>query len=182
VATLARENPFASWRVERIRFRPQGMGWDAIMARLEALKHRAAIVGPDGSGKTTMLEDLAGRLADRFRVRLVVRDNEHEISPPPTSFVSGEVVLLDGADRLSWPRWRMLRWQSRRAAGLIVTSHRDGLLPALIETGTSVRLLRELVGELTDQTPDDLERLFRRHDGNVRDVLRALYDRWAVRA
>jgi hypothetical protein len=181
VATLARENPFASWRVERIRYRPQGMGWDQIMARLEELNHRAAIVGPDGSGKTTLLEDLAGRLSGRFRVRLVVRDNGHEAAPLPTAFSADEVLLIDGADRLSWPRWRMLRWRSRRAAGLVVTSHRHGLLSTLIETGTSMELMRDLVGELTDDMPADLETLFHHHGGNVRDVLRLLYDRRAGR-
>lgn len=176
---LARENPFASWRVERIRYRPQGVGWDAIMSRLESLRYRAAIVGPDGSGKTTLLEDLAARLSGRFRVRLIIRDNADEMPAVPTAFSPGEVVLLDGGDRLSWAGWNCLRWRARRGAGLIVTSHRDGLLPTLIETRTSFELLRELVRELTAEPPDDLEALFLRHRGNVRDVLRTLYDRRA---
>ena len=36
-----------------------------LAARLRQLHYRAAIVGPKGTGKTTLLEDLASRLAGR---------------------------------------------------------------------------------------------------------------------
>ena len=66
----ARENPFRMDRLEQVRYRPQGTTWGAILARLEALRWRAAVVGPEGSGKTTFLEDLAGILRGQgFEVR-----------------------------------------------------------------------------------------------------------------
>jgi hypothetical protein len=68
----ARDNPFSTDRVLQVRYRPQGVTWDALMARLEAFGWRAAIVGPEGSGKTTLLEDLAPRLKARgFETRWI---------------------------------------------------------------------------------------------------------------
>jgi polynucleotide 5'-kinase involved in rRNA processing len=61
----ARDNPFRTERVLRVRFRLPSGTWDDLLARFEALGRRAAIVGPQGSGKTTLLEDLAPRLRAR---------------------------------------------------------------------------------------------------------------------
>jgi hypothetical protein len=49
----ARDNPFAVRRVLKLRYRLSESGWDELLARLERLDHRAAIVGAEGSGKTT---------------------------------------------------------------------------------------------------------------------------------
>jgi hypothetical protein len=75
----------------------------------------------------------------------------------------------------------MVRLRTRRAGGLVITSHRPGLLPTLFECTTSPELLAEIVGELSGA---DLEagELYERHRGNVRDALRELYDRWAGRS
>src|SRR5437868_15544127 len=61
----ARDNPFAADRVLRVRYRPQGWTWEQLLARLEQLDYRGAIVGPEGRGKTTLLEDLGERLKGR---------------------------------------------------------------------------------------------------------------------
>jgi hypothetical protein len=47
----ARGNPFSMDRVERFRYRPIEGTWVKIMERLKGMGHRAAIVGPEGSGK-----------------------------------------------------------------------------------------------------------------------------------
>ena len=58
----ARENPFRTECVHRVRYRFVDGTWDGLMARLKKLDCRAALVGPDGSGKTTLLDELAPRL------------------------------------------------------------------------------------------------------------------------
>ena len=66
----ARDNPFAVQRVHAIRYRLAGITWEELLERLAALGFRAALVGPHGHGKTTLLEDLGARLAEEgFRVR-----------------------------------------------------------------------------------------------------------------
>jgi len=44
---IARANPFAVSKILTIRYEPQSTTWDALLARLQLLGHRAAIVGRD---------------------------------------------------------------------------------------------------------------------------------------
>jgi hypothetical protein len=72
--------------------------------------------------------------------------------------------------------------RARRARGLVITSHRTGLLPTLVECETSVPLLRAILDDLhPEHVGDSAEDLFTRHRGNVRDALRELYDVCASR-
>jgi ABC-type dipeptide/oligopeptide/nickel transport system ATPase component len=187
----ARENPFRSERVDALPFLPQGMTWEALLLRLEELQHRAALVGPDGSGKTTLLRELAQRLEERgyctseMRIRIdEPNPGVRELRAFATAADARTMLIFDGADHLAPRRWRTLKKASRPAAGLIVTSHGKALLPTLIETTTSVELTHELIGRLVgvneaEARRDEIAALFDQHGGNVRDVLRALYDRWA---
>jgi hypothetical protein len=92
--------------------------------------------------------------------------------------------VVDGAQELSRPAWAWLRRRSRAAAGLVVTSHRPGLLPTLVECTTDPVLLGELIRQLVAEgRPEDPppEALHRRHRGNLRLALRELYDLYAGR-
>lgn len=176
----ARDNPFASHRVEALPYRlPEGLTWDELLARLAALRFRAALVGPHGRGKTTLLEELARRLTARgFRVRTVtLRQDERRIDWKRLRGLGAEdVLLLDGAELLGRIAWLRVRFRCRRAGGLIVTSHRPGLLPTLLECTTSPELLADLVRELTGEELEVGE-LFARHGGNVRMAFWEMYDR-----
>ena len=186
----ARDNPFAADRVLSIRYElPDGQA-GRLLARLERLRYRAAIVGPHGAGKTTLLEDLETPLVRLgFRVTHLRLDGEHRRFPPgclaqlEATLDARDLVCLDGAEQLDWVGWRMFRWRTRRAGGVLITSHRPGLLPTLIECTTSPELLDRIVNRLALQaegvrTPKDL---FARHHGNLRDALRELYDVYAAR-
>jgi len=195
----ARDNPFATDRVLAVRYRPLEGSWDELMARLAALEYRAAIIGPEGSGKTTLLEDLAPRLeALGFTVRSARLDRGS--GSLPAGLLDGlsgrEIILLDSTEQLGRLAWRRLRRRSARAAGLVLTAHRPGLLPTLVECRTSPELLEEIVGRLAgDGVAEDgrlacpgrprsmpLGELFRAHRGNIREALRELYDLCAASA
>jgi energy-coupling factor transporter ATP-binding protein EcfA2 len=151
------DNPFAVHRVLAERYRLDESGWARLLNRLETLGHRGAIVGPHGSGKTTLLEDLAERLERR-----------------------GErgIMLVDGADQLSQFEWMRLRLRARSARGLIITSHRDGMLPLLHRCETSPELLSDLVRALGQPiSAARAAELHASHRGNVRDAIWELYDR-----
>jgi len=182
----ARENPFAVQRLDALAYRLRGESWESLLARLAWLRRRAAIVGPEGHGKTTLLEELARRLArDGLRLRwLRLRHGEgraarHALRELTRGVDGDDLLLVDGAQELGPLAWRRLRWRSRAAGGLLVTSHRPGLLPTLIECRTSVELLAELLRELdpaaTVPLPSAAE-LLDRHGGNVRAALLAAYD------
>jgi hypothetical protein len=180
----ARDNPFAVQRVLGIRYRLSGTTWEELLERLESLRFRAALVGPHGHGKTTLLEDLGARLAGRFRVRTVtLREGDRRLSAVQRKILfhnlaPSDVLLLDGAEQLGRLSWFEVRTRTRAAGGLVVTSHRPGLLPTLHECRTTPELLAEIVGELSAEPPAG--DLFDRHGGNVRDALRELYDLWAT--
>jgi hypothetical protein len=181
------DNPFAVQRVLEIRYRlPSGLTWEDLLDRLAALRWRAAIVGPHGHGKTTLLGDLAPRLEARgFRVRTIsLREAHPRLGREDQALIRSlgpeDVLLLDGAEQLGWLSWLGLRLRTRRAGGLVITSHRTGLLPTLYECRTSPELLAGIVEELSGPGVEVGE-LWARHGGNVRDALRELYDRWAGR-
>lgn len=187
----ARDNPFAVERVLQLRYRFRDDGWPSLLSRLRSLRCRAAIVGPHGSGKTTLLEELGERLtAQSVRVhRLFLNEQSRAY---PTDFVRrirdvltpSDIILFDGCEQLGPLAWQRFRWQTRRAGGLIITTHAPGRLPTLWTCETSRALLTDLVSQLLGETAtvaeEDLRRLFDKHRGNLRDVLRELYDRAAA--
>ena len=183
----ARDNPFAMDRIHAIRFRPQGGTFLEVLARLRELNYRAAIVGPDGSGKTTLLEDLERLFAEQgIKTRTVFVNDTSPLTDPAcrrllAELDRDELLLLDGADLVPRSCWSLLKRHTiTHTYGLVITSHRAGLLPTLLECTTSPSLLQEIVREL--QPPDhpipteSLNALFHRHQGNLRDCLRELYD------
>lgn len=202
----ARDNPFRVARVlSAIRYeipagdddvrgdvRGGGLGAGAVslLSRLEALRYRAAIVGPHGSGKTTLIEDLEGVLAGRgFRVTHVRLDTDGPRLPREWRTMArrldaSDIVCLDGAEQLGAISWRRFRWSTRRAGGLIVTTHKPGRLTTLIECATSVGLLHRIMQRLAPAAaPPAVPRadeLFVRHHGNIREALRELYDVYAA--
>ncbi len=186
----ARHNPFATEHVLRLRYQfrnPGGDGWPALLARLESLRFRAAIVGPHGSGKTTLLEDLGRQLRDRgFRTHAVFLNEQDR--DYPVEFVRrvqpgltrDDIILFDGCEQLGLFNWLRFCRQTRRAGGLIVTTHRAGRLPLLRQCTTDADLLDDLVrrlgGDASLRTPTDIRRLYDAHHGNLREALRELYD------
>jgi len=186
----ARDNPFSSDRVLRVRFKPLGTTWDAIFARLGELDYRAAIVGPDGTGKTTLLEDLARPLNDRgFNTRWVTlnlakrKPTRDDARHAFHDLTKRDILLVDGADHMPPREWRSFASRAAKAGGLIITSHVEGLLPPLLHTQTTPDLLAEIVGHLAFghlvPPPAMFADLHHRHAGNLRDALRELYDRCA---
>ncbi len=193
----ARENPFRVARVRTaIRYARTAADPDssrdgaiALLPRLAALSYRAAIVGPHGSGKTTLLEDLEHVLTQRgCRITHLRLDTEDPRLPrdwPVRARRLGarDIVCLDGAEQLAPLAWTRLRWQARRARGLIVTAHHPGRLPTLVACATSPalldRIMRRLAADDLVAAPPAAE-LFARHGGNVREALRELYDVYAA--
>jgi hypothetical protein len=181
----ARDNPFKVQRVHSLAYRLEGTSWEALLERLDALRFRAALVGPHGHGKSTLLKEIAARLEARgLAVRKVLlHEGERWLTREQRrTLLQGvtprDLLLLDGAEQLCRPAWLDLQWRSRRAAGLLVTSHRPGLLPTLHECRTGPALLAALVGELLGRKGEEIQAgdLLSRHRGNVRDALAELYD------
>jgi energy-coupling factor transporter ATP-binding protein EcfA2 len=192
------DNPFRVQRLAQLAYRLQGTTWEALMARCAALGHRAALIGAEGHGKSTLLAELARRLAESggFHLRAVtLRRGEVRLPPAERAALlagAGErdLLLVDGAQELAATEWSRLRRAARSAGGLLITTHHAGLLPTLHECRTTPALLAGLVAELlaADAEGDDREELaplppahelFYRHRGNLRGALLEAYDRCA---
>ncbi len=186
------DNPFRSDRVLSVRYRfLNGDDWESILGRLDELQYRAAIVGLEGAGKTTLHEELAERLKSQGQsvcwLRLN-RENRHLasrlIEQAFVDVTTEDCLFVDGAEQLGFWRWQRLKRRAASLAGLVINTHTPGWLPTLVQCETTSELLHEVTGELTPDPPSTalLDRLFDQHDGNLRLCLRSLYDLKAAEA
>jgi len=189
----ARDNPFRSERILQVRYQFVGeLDWERLLERLDAFNCRGAIVGPKGTGKTTLQEDLADRLQAKgkrihwLRFRRENRDTaRRQIAALRRRGRANELLFVDGAEQLSWFWWHRLQQVASGCSGLVINTHTPGRLPTLIECHTTPALLQDVVSQLVPAagTPstDELDDLFTQHAGNLRGCLRELYDCWADR-
>jgi len=159
---------------------------------------RGQIVGPHGTGKSTLLRQLTVRLeacdkvASVMAARLTAEDHCLPWGLGDIWRAPGDTVLVvDGFEQLAWLRRMMLLVVTgARRLGLVVTAHRQQIqLPLLLQTNSSASTLRAVVHcLLADQVPDagdvewigdaELRQLLDTCDGSTREVLFRLFDRW----
>lgn len=95
---------------------------------------------------------------------------------------SGELLIVDGIERISrLNRWLLMRSCRLEKFGLIVTTHRPIRgLPILHCIQPDVMNFREMVNRLSPDTfsQEEIDRVFYDHDGDQREALLSLYDRF----
>lgn len=190
-AALPRNNPFAFSRMHGLPYRFESGDWQTHLERLRDMNWRGAIVGPQGTGKTTLLTELPERLPawgiprDSIRSIFVERTRlarKRQWPAIEACLREGHMLLLDGQERLGWwTRNRLLRNPSLR---IVSTAHRASPLPTWIESGTSLATATELARALSPATVDTsaelIRQLYAKHDGNVRHLFWELYDGFAA--
>ena len=121
-----RANPFATcWtRPGAIAFQfPADESAEQLVARLAAANWRGEIVGPHGSGKSTLVATLQPQLAAAgcSIAAITLRKGQRRI---PAAFVrrslaaARPLIVIDGYEQLSWPSRLFLRWCCRRATAV----------------------------------------------------------------
>ncbi|MBW3566031.1 MAG: hypothetical protein KY459_15070 [Acidobacteria bacterium] len=185
----ARDNPLAAGRFDRVRYRfPDGHSMEELLARLRARKMRGALVGGEGRGKSTLLGEIGDLLIDEgysvLRITLHLGESRlpRKLAGKLATADGRTAVLVDGAEQLSLSSWLRLRVSVRNAGVLLITSHREGLLPTILHCGTSPELLEGILDELAPDRPADFpsaEHLWRKHRGDLRQALFETYDAWA---
>lgn len=90
---------------------------------------------------------------------------------------SNSTVFLDGAEQLTFFRWRLFLHRVRLAGQLLIAVHATGRLPTLQQTGASAELLRDLLADLVGQAPEPAlcEQWLAACGGNIRLVFHRLY-------
>ena len=176
-------NPFSTkfWTPGTIPFRFAEKN-ESCERLIEAFERHGGgqIVGPHGSGKSTLIESLK-KVFQRngYSIRHVTLNDRNRRLPEDFSspIRKSGVHIVDGFEQLSaWKRWRLLQQTSERL--LIVTHRSIGRLPILYRTAPRFDVFTELVRQLGgNDTDEELRRLFDASEGNFRDAFMALYDR-----
>ncbi len=158
-----------------------------LVDKLAANRWMGQIVGPHGSGKSTLLAALLPRLEQRGKRILSITLHSGErrldwIALNRRRWDRQTLVIVDGYEQLGWHhRWKLRRRVRKSSAGLLVTTHRCVRLPLICETTTSAALLSTLVDTLAPHhsfSTAMIQACFQQHDGNLREALFTLYDRW----
>ncbi|MDO5554778.1 MAG: hypothetical protein Q4G68_13550 [Planctomycetia bacterium] len=154
---------------------------------------RAQLVGPHGSGKSTLMQELRRILTERGTriLSLELHDGTRcldcETLQRMDTFLAsgGGCIFLDGFEQLAYiQRLHFRTWCRAAGVGYLISTHRAALgIPVLFRTVPSFRITRRVVDYLLDDScfsvsEDGLVALFRRHQGNIRNVLFDLYDRY----
>ncbi len=188
-----RINPFATRYVRPGAFEYLSSGGDRpdlLASRLEQQGWVGEIVGPHGAGKSALLIALIGELRRRGRAVLHVELHQGDRRLPPGTLAAPrrpwQLIAVDGAEQLGWWSWFQLRlFVRRRAWGLVVTSHRPLGLPLLASLNPDADLAWRIVQRLQADRPliTEAETLaaFHAHQGNLREMLFDLYDRYRAR-
>lgn len=193
-----RPNPFSTRFIQpgavAYLFEPESSA-DTLVERLREQQWWGEIIGPHGSGKSTLLAELQPELqaAGRHVSTFVCREGQRRLpiaADELRSWHAATQLVVDGYEQLGWfARWRLQRNCRRRGAGLLITAHQPMGLPTLLITRPTLESTRAVVQEIlaaferqfpTDERvtiPNDLlDRLYRQHRGNVRELLFGLYD------
>jgi DNA replication protein DnaC len=166
---------------------PPAMDVERLISQLRETQWRGAIVGPHGSGKSTLVETLRPELlrAGRRIIHAALHDGQRGLPGDllgPRPWDSATILILDGYEQLSvWNRRRLERHVDRSGCGLLVTSHRPTRLPELYRTAVDSKLLERIVERLVAGgrsliSADDIRRESSLHGQNAREALFALYD------
>ncbi len=194
--SLHEGNPFSTRYVQpgSVEFLfTAGDGAEQLVERLRGSGWWGQITGPHGAGKTTLLHSLQPRLrqAGRKLEWLTLHGGQRQL---PDSLGAGWIswdshvlVIVDGYEQLGWlARWRLKRQCRRAGSGLLVTSHTDVGLPSIFQVRPSLPIVQQLVSQLLDEQSgivgsDEVAERFQTWNGNVREVLFALYDLYELR-
>ncbi len=207
-------NPFATRYVQ-----PGAIPWfstnthslDYLEKRFHRLGRRVAIVGPHGSGKSTLMGHLIPKLgpvtyrafADGQQDQLRDRENgivwlqlrkpdaQHRIRQSKDAWAPGGLLAIDGWEQISWlGRFRILLATNRIGLDLLVTSHCAAWgLPALVQLTVDAERANDIVQFLLRCNPGrgavqltDLQHSLHKHQMNLREVLMDLYDQFQNRS
>jgi hypothetical protein len=183
-------NPFATRFVRpgALSYRlPPGVSLATLLARLRESAGLGQIVGPHGSGKSSLLAALARALESAGRQLVKVRLHDGQRRWPteidPRLWNGNTLVLVDGYEQLGrWARWRLARWRRRAGCGLLVTAHACVGLPTIWQTQPTADLLEAIVADLlhrpalTAAERALVDGAFKRRRGDLREALFELFD------
>ena len=188
-------NPFATrfTRPGEIPFQLRGHeNLNSIIDSFRDHRFVSQIVGPHGSGKTTLTQTLEPLLRETFYSvrRVTVRDAKRiqsdETEIPNRLDSINRLMIVDGFERLPWLHRRLLLKNARcPQTGLLITTHRRiAGVPILYEVQPTLETLQRLSHELAPGViieKNFLATVFETNEGNIRESLMTLYNWFETR-
>ena len=186
-------NPFSTcWiRPDRCSYRFPSAGQPGQLMEGLLRAGGGQVVGPHGVGKSTLLFTLQAELMKRgYQVaRIQLHAGQRRLAPwgEEKTMAASSWLIVDGFEQLpAWRRWKLV-WQCRRRrVRLLVSSHRCHRFPFTWQLAPGPELACSLVDDLQQEignvvTSEDVEQLFREHQGNIRELLFDCYDLFETR-
>lgn len=185
-------NPFSSrWvRPGALPFLfPSGVDLPALVAQLERNRWWGEILGPHGTGKSTLLAALLPAIESGGRRTLPFELHDGQRRLPAgwrkaVQSLGAGLVAVDGYEQLGrWSRMRLRRLCRLNACGLLVTAHAPAGFPLLYRTSVNLETALRVVNELLPRPShligaEDVADALEANSGNLREALLTLYHRY----
>jgi len=182
------QNPFRSSALQQLRYCIDTDALSALLSKIKDLNYRACIKGPHGTGKSTLLGDIA-ELLKREGYNLSWHYINRQMSDAEKNTVLNSILnsdqasihFLDGGEALGFFSWNLLiQTSARKKIPLLATTHYPCLLPVFFETKRDIELMLTLSRQLAaDEWTEALKKTaleaYKVHGGNVREVFGDCY-------
>lgn len=169
---------------------PPGQSAETLLETLQKNNWQGEIIGPHGSGKSSLLAELLPRISEAGRKVVPISLHQGDRTLPVSksdvkTWNSQTQVVVDGYEQLSWwSKRRLQAWVKSARAGLLITAHQPMGLPPLFTTQPSLELAQQIVAQLVKDKSDgtgalsyeEVAAAFATHGANLREMLFSLYD------
>jgi energy-coupling factor transporter ATP-binding protein EcfA2 len=171
---------------------PEGHSAEWMVERLKNAKWRGEIIGPHGSGKSSLLAAILPIIEREGRSPLLIELHDSQRSLPlnlarDPRLTPHCIVVVDGYEQLSrWNRGRFLHHCQKHEIGILVTAHQSVGMPLVFHAQPNQTLAEQIVAQLLGDRKSFLSReaiheCFARHHGDLREMLFNLYDLYEKR-
>lgn len=193
----AQKNPFRSNLIAELRFAIEPTELAGLAHRILDKPGGYALIGPHGTGKTTLLEDLDQRITQTPEVEIEIRwirlnqeSSSHERKQALEQLlnpIAGIIYFLDGGEVLNvFDWWRIKRSLVHKQLRVTATLHKPNGITSLLQTSSDWTLALDCISKILGEAPDKALRTvakeaFKESNGNIRTTLRACYWEYARR-
>lgn len=181
-------NPFRSSAIARQRYVISKAAFAGLLNKLSNTNYQASIIGPHGTGKSVLLEDIRrvlqsnGKRTQWFYLNTSSTRQEQlrtlwSILKSPHE----QICFLDGGETLGTNLWFLFLLATRlRRSPLLATVHKPCALPIVYETHADLDRALILTANLAGGAwNEDMRTLatntFSKHEGNCREIFRSCY-------